>query len=522
MARKRKNRRRPSHGPGPATPPTPEPERQAAASPNRRSRRPRIWLRGAVGAGVVGLALVGTFQARHLIETARLPELPDLAARDASVADHLRAADQAARAEPASAAAVGALCITYHADLFYDEADRCYTRVAELEPMEWRWVYLRALARGDRGDGDALVSGMRRTVELAPEVGPAWWRIAEGELKDGRTDEAADAFRRARTAPEPAPSSDGEARERAAPIPLSAYADFGLARVALRRGDAEEAQRILLNLTAQAPLFGPAFRLLGDAYADLGLADAAARAEGQANQLPPYVPYADPMVDMLADESRNSTFLLQQAAGASVAIDPAWTEFLLRRAAAFDPDNPDVVLALGQLLRRAGSHAQALDLFRRHYELVPDDPLALGQVGVSLLDLGRFAEAESAFRQVLEDVDDAGTHYNLGSVLSTTGRLDEARVELERALELEPTRSDARGRLGVLLIRQGAMERATAELERVLELEPDNDSARTNLGLALVEQGRIDAAILQFREALRINPAQPQAQTALRALGVSP
>jgi len=476
---------------------------------------------GAAVALLVALALVGFLYTRSALLARRLPPLPDLSSAPASVVDHLRDADRGARAAPTSVQAVSHLCVAYQADLFYPETDRCYGLLEDLDPDDWRWTYLRALARGDRGDGEALADGMRRVVDIAPDVGPAWWHIAEAEFKEGRYEEASAAFRRARAAPETIVPTESGARVRTAPIPLAAYADLGLARISLLGGDAEEAQRILLNLTTEQPRLGPAFRLLAEAYRQLGLNEAAARTDLEANRLPPYVPYADPLVDMLARESRNSTFLLQQAAGGYVAIDPEWTEFLLRRGLDVDPANPDLVLALGQLLRRAGHHEEALALFRKHYEMVPADPQALGQVGVSLLDLGRFGEAESLFRRVLDEVNDADTHYNLGTLLAATGRMADAADEFERALALEPNRSDARSRLAVILIREGAIDRAIVELERVIALEPNDDSARTNLGLAFVEQGQVDRAIREFREALRINPAQRQAQIALRALGAA-
>ena len=60
----------------------------------------------------------------------------------------------------------------------------------------------------------------------------------------------------------------------------------------------------------------------------------------RANLLPVYAPYAVPLVDDLARESRNSTFLLQQTAATD--LNALWNEYLTRRASEFDPNNPDV------------------------------------------------------------------------------------------------------------------------------------------------------------------------------------
>ena len=51
--------------------------------------------------------------------------------------------------------------------------------------------------------------------------------------------------------------------------------------------------------------------------------------------------------------------------------------------------------------------------------------------------------------------DDAVTHYNLGLLLSQTGRADAAIGEYEKALARDPGNSDARTNLAAALMRQG-------------------------------------------------------------------
>ena len=72
-----------------------------------------------------------------------------------------------------SADAVSALCLAYHADMFYDQAVRCFARVEALNPADWRATYYRALAEGERGSRVPLATAMRRVVEEAPTFGPA-------------------------------------------------------------------------------------------------------------------------------------------------------------------------------------------------------------------------------------------------------------------------------------------------------------------------------------------------------------
>jgi tetratricopeptide (TPR) repeat protein len=115
--------------------------------------------------------------------------------------------------------------------------------------------------------------------------------------------------------------------------------------------------------------------------------------------------------------------------------------------------------------------------------MVPGDFQVLAQIATTLSALGRFEEAEGYFQQALRGVDDAVTHFNLGLLMARTGRLDQAVTAYQRALEREPTLSDARTNLATVFARQGRLDRAAQELQRVLALDPGNPLARANLDI---------------------------------------
>jgi len=447
----------------------------------------------------------------------RVPDVPDVSRSTPAIQKHLRERHDAAAAAPASSAEQGAYCIALHADMFFDDAERCYEVVSQRDATDWRWLYLSALIRADRGDAAAVKRGMQAVVNLDPQFAPAWWQLGEADFKLGDYEGAASAWQRVTVLPEP--DRQGDSPVHVAEVPIAAYALFGLVRIAEARGDRRpSSQAALEQVTTSAPRFGSAFRLLADIYAAGGRQADADRARAKADRLPAYAPYADPLVDVLSRDSRNSTYLLRQASDAELSVNAGWSEYLTRRALEFDPDNPDVISKMARLMRALGRRDEALVYFTRYHEVVPADFRGLTQIGTALLDLGRFDEAERSFRRALAENDDSLARYNLGLVFARTGRAEQAAAEYERALALDPYAVDPRINLAVLLVRQDKLERAEHELAEALRVEPGNATAHANMGVVLARRGRIDRAVAEFQEALRLDPSQPQAAAALEAL----
>jgi tetratricopeptide (TPR) repeat protein len=489
-----------------------------------------------LGAAILSAGAWALVQWRESTAVARIPPPPATLAQSKAVASHLAEKYEAARHEPASPAAVGALCVAYHADMFFTEAERCYGLATELDPSQWRWRYYRALIQAERGGGESLVENLRRVVAQASDFGPAWQRLGDALFKAGRYDEAREAWERAAGAgrealpeeavsdanqPSPALSEPSESNgpRHVIEVPLSAYANVGLARIALGQGDVTNAREILERVAADAPQFSSALRLLADVYRALGRQADAERLVYRANRLPPFAPYLDPMVDELARESRNSTLLLRLSSEASLASNAEWAEYLTRRALEFDPDNPEAVVKLGRVLRTVGRNEEALGFFQRYHEMVPGDFLGLAHIGSCLSAMGRYEEAESYLRRAAAGIDDPQTHYNLGLLLSITNRTGEAIAEYEKALARDPMHADARLNMATALARQGRMDMALRELTRLVDQDPDNAVARTNLGVVLIQQGKVEQARAQLEAALRADPSLAPARQALESIG---
>lgn len=171
-------------------------------------------------------------------------------------------------------------------------------------------------------------------------------------------------------------------------------------------------------------------------------------------------------------------------------------------------------------------------------------PNASNNVGITLLQQGRNAEAEQAFRRALEQDPSFGpARLNVARALMAAGRMDEALAELEAARKADPDlpevdnlignvlleredigRAEATFRralerdsgnphlwnsLGITLARQGRSEEALAAYRRVEQIDADYAEAINNAGLVLREQGRLEEAIAEFRRAIAADPDFP-------------
>jgi len=105
----------------------------------------------------------------------------------------------------------------------------------------------------------------------------------------------------------------------------------------------------------------------------------------------------------------------------------------------------------------------------------------------------------------------ADAHNNLGNVLRSAGRFEEAEASYRRALALHPADANARCNLGATLGLRGDLAAAESECRRALELDPRHTGAYTNLGNVLKRQGRVRESIGAYRAAVAYDPTHPEA-----------
>jgi Flp pilus assembly protein TadD len=127
------------------------------------------------------------------------------------------------------------------------------------------------------------------------------------------------------------------------------------------------------------------------------------------------------------------------------ANDLSAAETHLQRARALVPDNPEIILAIGNLRLAQSNRAEAVALYESVLRLDPRHKSALNNLGVIALEDQRFADAKEFFRRALEqEPQNAKTHFLLAKTELALGNIAGARIALAHALEREPDRPEYR------------------------------------------------------------------------------
>lgn len=164
------------------------------------------------------------------------------------------------------------------------------------------------------------------------------------------------------------------------------------------------------------------------------------------------------------------------------------------KAVSADPTLPDGFVRLASYHELVGEPALAGRAFAQAAELDPDHPLVQGGLAGNAAAQGRLDEAIDRQQKLASRMPNSGlTLNNLGVMLFAANRLEEARLALVRANELEHT-ADASNLIGQILILQGKPQEALQLAQR----ETDGRFQHHLLALAyraLGDEASSDAAL---------------------------
>lgn len=186
------------------------------------------------------------------------------------------------------------------------------------------------------------------------------------------------------------------------------------------------------------------------------------------------------------------------------------------------PDDPDLVVGVIGVLRKMGRHGDAIEQAREALSRNANNINAYNNLGLVYLEQGNVDMALFIYQRALGFVDGADqnalVHSNLGRVYLAQDKDVNARVEFERALELDPELVAARMAMAELLLDNRDWAAAAELLEGARDLEPENPAIRVNLGIAYRGLGRFEESKAAYEKALDLDPANQDPRLNLAVL----
>ncbi len=166
-----------------------------------------------------------------------------------------------------------------------------------------------------------------------------------------------------------------------------------------------------------------------------------------------------------------------------------------------------LILAEAQLLRDANQPKTAFDLVERALDRVPNDPELLYDYAMLAEKIERVDILEASLRKLIEIRPEHAHAYNaLGySLADRNQRLPEARVLIEKALQLAPEDSFIIDSMGWVLYRMGKLKDSLGYLRRAFAGRPDPEIA-AHLGEVLWAMGERAEAERVWSDATRESP----------------
>ena len=174
-------------------------------------------------------------------------------------------------------------------------------------------------------------------------------------------------------------------------------------------------------------------------------------------------------------------------------------------------DEPERALAAADVWARVKEFGRAASVARELVRRFPESTDALFRLGSSLERAGSPAEAEQVFLQLLKKKpEDAATQNYLGYMWADRNeKLDRAREMLEKAVAREPRNGAYLDSLGWVYFRLGRLEAASKNLSEAHRRDPEDATIEEHLGDLAERMGKRDEAIGHWERALTLKPDEP-------------
>ncbi|MEM8710858.1 MAG: tetratricopeptide repeat protein, partial [Planctomycetota bacterium] len=350
-----------------------------------------------------------------------------------------------------------------------DAAAGSYAALAvELGTDKASWFYWKGvIAHGRHEDGvagafETAVAALKRAAELDPGYGVTHARLGDLFLGQNRLDEADAAYLKA-----------------SQNAPAESIGLRGRAEIALRRGEASEALRLIDASIAKVPGDFRSHRVRAQALSALGRSDESSAAEATAGRLPVYSGWTtfDPRLAEAIGESATSQSLEMKLGVALQVGDLTAAADAGERLLKSRPRSISLLSSLASIYANRGNTTRALEHSTQAVEIDPSNVDALSLHCEVAINAKATEVIESSTKTLLDlDRRRAASWSLRARGQFVLGRIEEATQAMERAITLEPRVAAHPLLLSQMLERASDRDRAVVVLEDALRRMPSDAS----------------------------------------------
>jgi tetratricopeptide (TPR) repeat protein len=173
----------------------------------------------------------------------------------------------------------------------------------------------------------------------------------------------------------------------------------------------------------------------------------------------------------------------------------------------FPPLDSPLMMVAADCLYELDEPALATQAYREVVKHAPKNAEARLRLGVSLYSSGKLGDARRELEQVLrQDPDHRRANYHLGAVLFEQKQTGEAKRRLERELARDPRCVPCLAKLAHLAYLEGDARGCRSWLEKATALEPDDLETNLVSGMLEIRVGQYDRAIRHLTRVVERRP----------------
>lgn len=209
----------------------------------------------------------------------------------------------------------------------------------------------------------------------------------------------------------------------------------------------------------------------------------------------------------MSDTNSTNTLMLERAKAAVLSRDYSLATRLYRTLLQSDPDNSDLLFALGDLYQKSGNDSKAIPLYQQLIEKNPKDVVSMNFLGSIYRRIKQWDDSINILEKaVIVDESNMQTFYNLGFTYKLMGRNMEAIQCFNTVVDANPNDVLAYNHIGSIYASEGEHEKAVSAYQRGLKIDPNHPILHLNVAHSYEKLGNDEQACKEYESALRSKP----------------